>query len=98
MMKRIRDAFRREGVVRRFGRDRSGAAALMFGLTAVPLVLAAGVASGIDPHRGPDAARAFRRAEESGLRQIHLGGRDGERAATPAPTAGSGGSAGSNMP
>jgi hypothetical protein len=36
--------------------------------------LDAGVASGIDPHRGPDAVRAFRRAGERALRQIHLGG------------------------
>ena len=45
--------------------------------------LDAGVRSGIDPHRGPEAAKAFRRAGESALRPIHLGG---ERGATPAPT------------
>lgn len=38
--------------------------------------LDAGVKSGIDPHKGPAAIRAFRQAGESGLRQIHLGGRD----------------------
>lgn len=42
--------------------------------------LDAGVRSGIDPHRGPEAAKAFRRAGEGALRQIHLGG------ATSAPT------------
>ncbi|HMG55851.1 MAG TPA: hypothetical protein VK601_20265, partial [Kofleriaceae bacterium] len=48
--------------------------------------LDAGVKSGIDPHRGPAAAQAFRRAGESALRQIHLGGHDVERpAATPPP-------------
>jgi hypothetical protein len=58
--------------------------------------LAAGVASGIDPRRGPDAAKAFRLAGERGLRQIHLGGRD---AATPATTAAPAGSAtGSSAP
>jgi len=36
--------------------------------------LDAGVASGIDPHKGPDAVRAFRRAGERALRQIRLGG------------------------
>jgi len=54
--------------------------------------LDAGVASGIDPHRGPAAVQAFRRAEERGLRQIHLGGHDGD-GANAAP-----GSAGSNAP
>ncbi len=52
--------------------------------------LAAGVASGIDPHRGPAAIKAFRHAGESALRQIHLGGRDGDQgsaAAVPAPSA-----------
>jgi hypothetical protein len=44
--------------------------------------LDAGVKSGIDPRRGPEAAKAFRRAGESALRQIHLGGHD---VATPAP-------------
>jgi hypothetical protein len=50
--------------------------------------LDAGVKSGIDPRRGPEAARAFRQAGESALRQIHLGGHDVERGA--APGAGSG--------
>jgi hypothetical protein len=48
--------------------------------------LDAGVKAGIDPHRGPKAAEAFRRAGESALRSIHLGGRD----ATPAPAPGGG--------
>jgi hypothetical protein len=51
--------------------------------------LDAGVKSGIDPRRDPDG---FRRAGESGLRQVHVGGRTGERsdvAPAPAP-AGSG--------
>ena len=61
--------------------------------------LEAGVASGIDPHRGPEAAKAFRRASESGLRQIHLGGHELDRgSATPPPTAGSNRTGGSNMP
>jgi hypothetical protein len=47
--------------------------------------LNAGVESGIDPRRGPEAAQAFRRAAEGALRQIHLGG----RGATGAPTPGS---------
>jgi hypothetical protein len=54
--------------------------------------LDAGVKSGIDPRRGPAAVKAFRHAGESGLRQIHLGGRDldrGSGASTP-PAAGSG--------
>ena len=38
--------------------------------------LDAGVKSGIDPHQGPAAIKAFRHAGESALRQIHLGGRD----------------------
>jgi hypothetical protein len=51
--------------------------------------LDAGVKSGIDPHRGPEAAKAFRRAGEGALRQIHLGGRESERgSATPAPASG----------
>jgi hypothetical protein len=55
--------------------------------------LDAGVKSGIDPRRGPDAAKAFRHAGESALRQIHLGGHDSERgSATPARGPGSGGS------
>ena len=41
--------------------------------------LDAGVKSGIDPRRGPAAAQAFRHAGEGALRQIHLGGRDGDR-------------------
>jgi hypothetical protein len=58
--------------------------------------LDAGVKSGIDPHRGPEAAKAFRRAGEGALRQIRLGGHDGERgSATPAPAAGSNGATGS---
>jgi hypothetical protein len=49
--------------------------------------LDAGVKSGFDPHRGPEAARAFRHAGESALRQIHLGGHDVERgSATPVRT------------
>jgi len=60
--------------------------------------LDAGVKSGIDPRRGPEAAKAFRHAGESALRQIHLGSHDGERAATPAPGPGSSRSAGSNTP
>src|SRR5215475_15062466 len=52
--------------------------------------LDAGVKSGIDPHRGPEAARAFRQAGESALRTIHVGGgHDVERGATPARTEGS---------
>ena len=51
--------------------------------------LDAGVKSGIDPHRGPEAAKAFSRAGEGAWRQIHLGGHDTERgSATPAPTSG----------
>lgn len=62
--------------------------------------LDAGVRSGIDPHRGPEAREAFRRAGESALRQIHLGGRDAERgsSATAAPTPSSTGGSGSNEP
>lgn len=49
--------------------------------------LYAGVKSGIDPRKGPEAAAAFRRAGESALRQIHLRGRDvPEDRATPPPT------------
>jgi hypothetical protein len=47
--------------------------------------LDAGVKSGIDPRRGPEAARAFRRAGEGALRQIHLGGRDADRDRTAPP-------------
>lgn len=36
--------------------------------------LDAGVKSGIDPRRGAEAVKAFRRAGESGLRQIYVGG------------------------
>jgi hypothetical protein len=59
--------------------------------------LDAGVKSGIDPHRGPAAAQAFRRAGEGALRQIRLGGHGVERGgATPAPApGGTGGSSGS---
>lgn len=61
--------------------------------------LDAGVKSGIDPRRGPEAAKAFRRAGESALRQIHLGGHDVERgSAAPAPGPGSNGTSGSNTP
>jgi hypothetical protein len=61
--------------------------------------LDAGVKSGIDPRRGPEAAKAFRRAGESALRQIHLGGHDVERgSATPAPGSGGIKSSGSNTP
>jgi len=60
--------------------------------------LDAGVKSGIDPRRGPTAAKAFRHAGESALRQIHLGGHDVERgSATPAPTPGRGSAPGSNI-
>jgi hypothetical protein len=60
--------------------------------------LDAGVKSGIDPHRGPEAAQAFRRAGESALRQIHLGGHDVERGsgATPTPTPSRTGGSGSH--
>jgi hypothetical protein len=61
--------------------------------------LDAGVASGIDPRRGPEAAKAFRHAGEGALRQIHLGGRDVEReSAPPASTTGGGKASGSNSP
>lgn len=46
--------------------------------------LDAGVASGIDPHRGPEEVRKFRRAGERALRQIHIGGDRG----SPAPSGG----------
>ncbi|HEX2686696.1 MAG TPA: hypothetical protein VHN14_08760 [Kofleriaceae bacterium] len=60
--------------------------------------LDAGVRSGIDPHRGPKAAEAFRRAGESALRPIHLGGHDVEReSATPVPDPGKGGASGSSQ-
>jgi hypothetical protein len=58
--------------------------------------LAAGVASGIDPRRGPAAVKAFSDAGERALRPIHLGGHDVERGSTPSAP-GSGGS-GSNTP
>jgi hypothetical protein len=55
--------------------------------------LDAGVKSGIDPRRGPEAAKAFRHAGERALRQIHLGGHDADQgSATPAPAPGSPGS------
>jgi hypothetical protein len=61
--------------------------------------LDAGVKSGIDPRRGPEAAKAFRHAGESALRQIHVGGHDVERgSAAPALGPGSSGSSGSNTP
>src|SRR5262245_16191752 len=61
--------------------------------------LDAGVKSGIDPHRGPAAAQAFRRAGESALRQIHIGGHDVERgSAAPAPTPGRTDRSGGNHP
>jgi hypothetical protein len=50
--------------------------------------LDAGVKSGIDPRNGRAAAEAFRRAGESALRPVHLGGRDRD-GATPALTPGS---------
>ncbi len=46
--------------------------------------LDAGVKSGIDPRRGPAAAKAFRQAGEAGLRQIYVGGRTSERPLAPA--------------
>jgi len=53
--------------------------------------LDAGVKSGIDPRRGPEAAKAFRQAGEAGLRQIYVGGHTGERPiAAPATGSGSG--------
>jgi hypothetical protein len=59
--------------------------------------LDAGVKSGIDPHRGPEAIKKFRHAGESALRQIHLGGHDVERGSPPpAPGPGSGDTPGSN--
>ena len=61
--------------------------------------LDAGVKSGIDPRRGPEAAKAFRHAGESALRQIHVGGHDLERgSATPAHGPGSNTPSGSNTP
>jgi hypothetical protein len=60
--------------------------------------LDAGVRSGIDPRRGPEADRAFRRAGERALRQIHLGGRGAERGATAAPAPGGTDRAGGNHP
>lgn len=62
--------------------------------------LDAGVKSGIDPHRGPEAAQAFRRAGEGALRQIRLGGHDVERGsdATPAPGPDRADGSGSNHP
>lgn len=60
--------------------------------------LDAGVKSGIDPRRGPEAAQAFRRAGESALRQIHLGGRGAERGGAAAPAPGSTDRSGGNPP
>ena len=62
--------------------------------------LEAGVKAGIDPRLGPAARDAFRRAGESALRTIRLGGHDAERgsSATPAPPPSSTGGAGSNHP
>lgn len=62
--------------------------------------LDAGVKSGIDPHKGPAAAQAFRRAGESALRQIYVGGR-GDRATgalAPSSTGGSGSRSDGNLP
>jgi hypothetical protein len=61
--------------------------------------LDAGVKLGIDPRRGPAAAKAFRQAGESALRQVHVGGHDVERGrATPAPTPGGTDRSGGNHP
>ena len=60
--------------------------------------LDAGVRSGIDPRRGPEAAKAFRQAGERALRPIHLGGHDVERGSTPPSAPGSNGATGSNTP
>jgi hypothetical protein len=65
--------------------------------------LDAGVKSGIDPRRGPEAAQAFRRAGERAQRQIHLGGRGAggrgaEQDATGAPAPGSTDRSGGNHP
>lgn len=60
--------------------------------------LDAGVKSGIDPRRGPEAAQAFRRASERGLLQIHVGGRGAERGASPAPAPGGADRSGGNRP
>ena len=61
--------------------------------------LDAGVASGIDPRGGPAAAKAFRRAGEGALRQIHLGGHDVDRGSPPpAPPPGNSGAPSSNLP
>jgi len=57
--------------------------------------LDAGVKSGIDPRRGPEAAKAFREAGERGLRQIYVGGHTGERPLAP-PSGSAGPSGGSN--
>jgi hypothetical protein len=50
--------------------------------------LEAGVASGIDPHRDPEG---FRRAGESVLHRIHVGGHDVDRGSAPALAPGSNG-------
>ena len=62
--------------------------------------LEAGVRAGIDPRLGPAARDAFRRAGESALRTIRLGGHDAERGTggTPAPTPSSTAGSGSNHP
>lgn len=57
--------------------------------------LDAGVKSGIDPHRDP---KGFRKAGESALRQIHLGGHDKERGSAAGSAAGSAGSGSGTAP
>ena len=57
--------------------------------------LDAGVKSGIDPRHDP---RGFRKAGESALRQIHLGGHDKERTGSAGSGAGSGSSTPSSAP
>lgn len=52
--------------------------------------LDAGVASGIDPHHGPEAVRQFRLAGERALRQIRLG-KPGSERGDPAPSGSPGG-------
>jgi hypothetical protein len=56
--------------------------------------LDAGVKSGIDPRKGPAAIKAFRRAGESALRQVYVGGHAGDRPSS-APASGSGSAGGS---
>ena len=61
--------------------------------------LDAGVRSGIDPHRGPKAAEAFRHAGERAVRSIHIGGHEEEReSAAPAPAPGNSDASGSSKP